>query len=89
MRNRVIWKYELEACSNQRLSLPSNFEILSIEVFGEKIRLYVIADPSEPEIKIEVTMCSEGDLVFNTAEDYLGFIKSPSGRTLHVFWKMG
>lgn len=83
----VIWKYELNGCSSQELRVPANHDILSVDVDNDKLKLYVIVNPEDDEVTLDIHMYPLGVPIFHGKNTYIGCIVL-NNRIFHMFYSI-
>lgn len=81
----VIWKYELDTLTSAQLRVPEKYQILSVSVYKNRIRLYVIVNPNNPEINLNVCMYPTGTEVYESKDSYVNSIQLKNGEVWHIF----
>jgi len=84
----TIHKYELEVTDNQKISMPYDFEILSVQVQHGKPCLWARINTAKSEVKVEIIIKGTGHphLPDDLVGDYIGTFQINDGDLVfHAF----
>lgn len=80
----TIWKYELETTSDQRIKMPEDAKILTVQVQNGKPCLWAIVDTErKPEVRV-IEIYGTGHPVSLRQRVYIGTYQIPD-LVFHVF----
>lgn len=84
---KVIYKYPLEIQDIQRVELPENFKILSIQRQNAVPCLWVLVDPEESLMTIDIHLYGTGHPIKFTHLNFIETFQSHGGALVyHAFW---
>jgi len=82
-----IWKYPLAAADQQRLSLPLNHRMLSAQLQGNEICIWVLVHPGDgTRLDVEIRIYKTGNPVPDDPGTFLATVQDPQGLVWHVFY---
>lgn len=87
---KTIYKYplDLQVLWYQKIQLPKNARILSVQYQGDVICIWALVDPDAPPVIREVFTCGTGHLLVDEIEQkiYLATLQMPGSTFVwHVF----
>lgn len=82
---KTIYKYDLELANEQKLSLPSGAELLSVQAQDEKLVLWAVVDTDLPERDFTITLHGTGNPIPEIHGCYIDTVQM-DGMVWHFFW---
>ena len=81
---KTIWKYPLLGIDRQRIRLPKDAQILSVQMQGKELCVWALVTPlNEPEVRY-IEIFGSGVMIPSAARTYLGTVQD-SGFVWHIF----
>lgn len=87
---KTIWKYPLDICDLQQLSIPEGFEPLHIDVQADVPCLWCRVDSEQPKQPVILFTVGTGNPIPEAAGGHIGSYQVYSGKLVfHVFLESG
>jgi hypothetical protein len=87
--NKVIWKFPLRTTDVQTVEVPSDHEILTIQIQNGIPCMWVLVSPDAPMIKIVIEIFGTGNPVEKGLRKYIGTYQIKGPLVFHCFQFLG
>jgi hypothetical protein len=84
MNNKQIWKYEVLIDDNFKIEMPSDSELLSVQMQGGEPKLWVLCDPKKDKVKRKFRLFGTGHEISGNLK-FVGTFQYSSVLVFHLF----
>lgn len=87
--NKTIWKFPLTTTDVQTVEIPSDYEILTIQIQDGIAYMWALVSPDVRMIKIVIETFGTGQPMKNGLRKYIGTLQIPGPLVFHYFQFLG
>jgi len=69
---RTIWKFPLDTIDNQDIEMPSDYELLAVQVQNGSPQLWALVDPETPPKAVSIRIVGTGHRILDEKIKYVG-----------------
>jgi len=83
---KTIWKFSLQTIDVQRIEIPSDYQILCVQVQDGEPYLWAMVDPDAESIRVTIETIGTGHRMDKAIRKYIGTYQMMNGRLVfHCF----